>query len=166
MKQPPVVPNVNGLLFFLKDASAHFSAEEQSEIAQSAAGQKLKRSYDQCSGHSKQMQNARMIYKRKVQQQLSKSEGMSDSWKEEMNELKHQMQVHEMMYINCLTYATCPREWKCYNQCWGENSKSVDIQEHKDNGTLDWICRSERLSIERCVGNTVASAIMAGDLSS
>jgi hypothetical protein len=167
MPPPPVVPNVNGLLYFLKEASTHFSAEEQSAIADSAAGQRLKHSYDQCLGHSQQLHQARRQFKRQIQQKRPISEGLNGSRKEEMNELKRQVQIQEMKYINCLTYMTCPTEWKCYHQCWAERANSIDMtKHHKNSGTLDWICRSERVAIERCVGSTVANAILAGDLSS
>ena len=165
MKQPPVAPNVNGLLFFLKDASTHFTAEEQSAISQSAAGQRLKHSYDQCSGHSKQLQNARLQYKGKLQQ-MKTSEVNQESWRAELVELKRKIQAYEGKYVECLTYMTCPNEWRRYSQCWAESANLIDMQSHKSNGTLDWICRSERNTVEHCVGNTVTYAIMAGDLSS
>jgi hypothetical protein len=170
MKQPPVVPNVNGLIFFLKDASTHFSVDEQSAIAASSAGQTLKQSYDRCSGHSRQFQDARMKYKGKLQEEKMQTSATlnNDRYKEELNDLKRQMQVHEMKYIDCLTYMTCPKQWKLYRQCWDNtiHTLSADqIQEYKNNGTLNLLCRWERVAIERCVGDTVANAIMAGDLS-
>jgi hypothetical protein len=172
--KPPA--NVSGLVYFIKDVSTCFSVEEQSSIAKSAPGNKLKQSFDRCVGHSKQLNDARAQLKRKLREMSGTTPtnttileaNTDDSWKEEINTMKRKIQVEEMKYIDCLTYMTCPDQWKQYTKCWDNSMRALtpdELQDYKNDGTINLICRSERVSIERCVGSLVSNAIMAGDVS-
>jgi exonuclease VII large subunit len=171
MKAP--VPNISGLIYFIQDASIQFTLEEQESISSSIAGQQIKQAYNQCSGHAKQLHDARKQLKRHLQQQQLQStkttSNISDTINDEINTMKQQIQINERKYMNCLSYMLCPKLWKEYNKCYDDTIRNVSspdiIQEAIDDGTIHLICRSERMAIEHCVGTIVSNAIYAGDTS-
>lgn len=158
--KPPA--NVDGLLQFVRDVPGYFSVEEQREIAASVEGQILAQSIVRCGGLSKNLADARAKL-----QQLAANENAPT--REEIAQLKRDVFMKKVKYIDCLAYMTCPERWKRYAGCWeksvGRLSPS-ELQSWRQQGALELVCRSERESLERCVGDLVSSAIQAGDCSS
>jgi hypothetical protein len=155
MKSPA---KVDGLLQFVNDLPDYFSPEEQSAISATEAGQKIAQSIIRCEGHSKQLVEARA----KLQQIATKK---STPTKKELSDLKREVFMKKVKYVDCLAYMTCPERWKRYTGCWegavGRLS-SAELQTWREQGALELLCRSEREALERGVGDLVASAVQAG----
>jgi hypothetical protein len=156
--KPPA--KVDGFLQFVKDAPGHFSLDEQRAFSTSEAGIVLAQSIVRCEGYSKQLKD--------VRKKLVLAASEDTHTKKEITEQKRNAFIAKVKYVECLAYMTCPERWKQYTRCWQDtvgNLSPAEIQSWREHGALEVVCRTERESLERGVGDVVSSAVQAADSS-
>jgi hypothetical protein len=151
--KPPA--RVEGLLQFVADLPRkQFSMEEQTRMANCPAGLQIRQAIQKCGGMSMKLREAEAQWRR-----LAPSERLRQ---------KHQVEEARTKYLDCLSYAACPAEWKQYTQCWifhhHQQQQAVRLRSGAESGELHVVpCQEDKATVERCVGKLVMSTVRAAD---
>jgi hypothetical protein len=148
MTPPPSIDGINRLVL---EARNILSVEEQNNLAQCNAGHRIGRAVVKCQ---------------KMKRQLQSSEATGNSDDTKINDqTKRKIAT---IYNECVSQATCPVRYEAYDTCWRsyvQSARHHDSTSSSSEGLTDQ-CRSQRLSLERCMGNLVSEAIDNSDRSS
>lgn len=71
---------------------------------------------------------------------------------------KERLQRAANRYMNCLSFHTCPSQWRTYSSCWSSLG-GLTMEQATELHRIGVVCQRERIDLERCVGNQVSNAV-------
>ena len=155
--KPPA--KIDGLLQFRKYATEHFTSEEQAAIWRSASGKLVRNAFYRCEGHNKQFVDTRQKLQGAVESGANPSS-------EEATKLRREAILKKLKFVDCLAFMMNKQHWNQYTMCWVQtvgNMSQNELKTYQEQGSLGIVCRAQRETLEREIGNSVSSAVYAGD---